>query len=186
MTNTLHRQGTRESLARDYIIFATPATGYNEKKAVERRAEFIRIAKKYNPVNTSDYLAVFTDLESLRAVIRELIDADLGISINTSALLDDVDTCCRQVSITRHSIEHSLGVKGQIDRLPSREVLELSTMCGHGLISSNLINKMLELVKLGKLTSAQAAQYLSEPCVCGAFNPTRAEEKLEQLKRGIV
>jgi hypothetical protein len=54
--------------------------------------------------------AVFTDLDTLQKVIEELIQADLGISINISGLLEEVQACCRKAGRERHSVEHSLGV----------------------------------------------------------------------------
>ena len=36
MTNTLHRQGAQESLARDYVVFLTPAGGINREGCGEK------------------------------------------------------------------------------------------------------------------------------------------------------
>ncbi len=124
----------------------------------------------------------FDNLESVRDMLLDLKEADLGISINVSGLLDEVHECCRSVGIHRHSVEHSLGVSGHKDRLPNNDVLELNTLCGHGMISFNLIKRMIDLVKLGKLTPAQAAETMAKPCTCRVFNPRRAEMILEKLR----
>jgi hypothetical protein len=204
MTNTLHRRGSRESLQKDYVVFATTAGGYNREGSAEKLRTFMRIALKHNPVNISDSkqgvkkkdlnemiknmtdssgaACTFDNLDSVRDVLLELKEADLGISINISGLLDEVDECCKGIGINRHSIEHSVGISGQIDRLPNRDILELNTLCGHGMVSFNLINRMIDFVKLGRLTPKQAAEYLAKPCVCGAFNPKRAEMILEKVK----
>lgn len=215
MTNTLHRRGSRESLQKDYVVFATTAGGYNREGSAEKLRTFMRIALKHNPVNISDSkqgvkhnpppthqegnkkdlsemienmtdssgaACTFDNLDSVRDMLLELKEADLGISINVSGLLDDVDECCKGIGINRHSIEHSVGISGQIDRLPNRDILELNTLCGHGMVSFNLISRMIDLVKLSKLTPKQAAEYLAKPCVCGAFNPKRAEMILEKVK----
>ncbi|HIE30508.1 TPA: hypothetical protein EYP66_24890 [Candidatus Poribacteria bacterium] len=205
MTNTLHRRGSRESLRGDYVVFATTAGGYNREGSAEKLRTFMRIALKYNPVNISDSkqgvkdkkdltemiesmtdssgaACAFDNLYSVRDMLLDLREADLGISINVSGLLDEVNECCKGIGINRHSIEHSLGISGQIDRLPNREILELNTLCGHGMISFNLIKRMIDLVKLGKLTPKQAAGYMAKPCVCGAFNPKRAEMILAEVK----
>jgi len=172
MTNTLHRQGISESLKNDYIIFAHTAKGITREGSAPKLQEFMRICLKYNPVNIGDgkqgnilqddvdiqklitgqedgagALAVFTDLDTLQKVVEELIRADLGISINISGLLDEVQACCRRAGIERHSAEHSLGFWGAKDRLPERGILEFNTMCGHGMVSFNLIRKMIEYVK---------------------------------------
>jgi hypothetical protein len=205
MTNTLHRRGSHEDLQGDYVVFATTAGGYNREGSAEKLRTFMRIALKHNPVNISDSKqgvehqrnlnemiesmtdgsgasCAFDNLESVRDMLLDLKEADLGISINISGLLDEVHKCCRSMGIHRHSMEHSLGVSGHKDRLPNSDILELNTLCGHGMISFNLIKRMIDLVKLGKLTPAQAAETMAKPCVCGAFNPRRAEMVLEKLR----
>ena len=128
--------------------------------------------------------AVFTDLDTLQKVVEELIRADLGNSINISGLLDEVKTCCQRAGIQRHSAEHSLGFWGAKDRLPEREILEFNTMCGHGMVSFNLIRKMVEYVKLRRLTPKKAAKIMAKCCECGVFNPARAEILFERIKTG--
>jgi hypothetical protein len=209
MTNTLHRRGTPGDLKTDYIIFAHTARGINHEGSAPKIQEFMRICLKYNPVNIGDgkqgnvhqddieiqrlianqgdgagAAAVFTDLETLQKVVQELIRADLGISINISGLLDEVQQCCRRAGIERHSVEHSLGIWGARDRLPDRQTLEFHTMCGHGMVSFNLIRKMIEYVKLRRLTPKQAAKIMAKCCECGVFNPTRAELLLEKASKG--
>jgi hypothetical protein len=169
----------------------------------------MRICLKYHPVNMGDskqgnmlqddiYIeklisnqqdgagatAVFTDLDTLRKVVEELIHADLGISINISGLMDEVQGCCRRAGIERHSAEHSLGFWGARDRLPEREILEFNTLCGHGMVSFNLIRKMIEYVKLRRLTPKKAARIMAKCCECGAFNPVHAEILLEKVRQG--
>ncbi|MDA8216802.1 MAG: hypothetical protein M0Z94_04210 [Dehalococcoidales bacterium] len=202
MTNTLHRQGTRESLSRDYIIFLHPAKGINREGSGEKVRRFLRLALEEGPVNVgtagknmytvasvedlvnsitdeaTTVAATFSDPEALRRLVGKLKEADLGISVNISGLADEVDEILRSQGIVRHSIEHSLGILGRTERLPTRQILELTTMCGHGMISHNHARKMIDWVKMGKLTPRQAARYLARPCVCGAFNVDRAEELL--------
>ena len=209
MTNTLHRRGPKVALQKDYVIFCLPARGINVKESGPRVRDFARICLKYNPVNMGDgrhgnvlqdrnediqkfisqkgdgemCAAVFTDMGTLGKVIEELIQADLGVSINVSGLLEEVQTCCRKAGIQRHSVEHSLGIWGAKDRLPEREILEVNTLCGHGMVSFNLIRKMVEYVRLRRLTAKKAAKIMARCCECGAFNPVRAEELLAQMVR---
>lgn len=201
MTNTLHRQGTRESLARDYVIFLTPAKGINAHGCGEKIKRFLRLALEEGPVNLgteglnlftasdaealiesvtdgSGGSATFSDPQALSRLVGKLKVEDLGISINISGLADEVDAILRAHGIVRHSLEQSLGVFGRTERLPTKQILELTTMCGHGLVSHNHARKMIDWVKLGKLSPKQAARYLARPCVCGAFNVDRAEELL--------
>ena len=200
MTNTLHRQGTRESLSKDYVIFLYPARGINRQGCAEKMKQFIRMALEEGAINigvnkenlfTSDpedmiasindgssAIATFSDPEKLCRFVARVKQADFGISVNISGLADEVDDILRSQGIVRHSIEHSIGVLGRTERLPTRQILELTTMCGHGMISFNHAKRMIDLVKLGRLTPRQAARYLARPCVCGAFNVDRAEELL--------
>jgi len=209
MTNTLHRQETADSMKNDYVIFAHTAKGITREGSASKLQEFMRICLKYDPVNIGDSkqgnihqdevdiqklisnmgdgagaAAVFTDLNTLQKVIQELIKADLGISINISGLLEGVQQCCRNSGIDRHSVEHSVGFWGARDRLPEREILEFNTMCGHGMVSFNLIRKMIEYVKLRRLTPKKAAKTMAKCCECGVFNPVRAETLLEKIKTG--
>lgn len=209
MTNTLHRQGASGSLKNDYVIFAHTARGITREGSAPKLQEFMRICLKYRPANIGDgiqgnihqddidiqklianqkdgsgALAVFTDLDTLQKVVEELIRADLGISINISGLLDGVRECCRRAGIEHHSVEHSLGFWGSKDRLPEREILEFNTMCGHGMVSFNLIRKLIDYVKLRRLTPKKAATIMAKCCECGVFNPVRAEMLLEKIRKG--
>ena len=206
MTNTLHRQGSVEGLGEDYVIFVTMARGINREGSAPKIHEFLRICQKYNPINIgsskmgtvlqedvrfqdlvtglkdgSTSAAVFTDLDTLKKVLTELIEADLGISINVSGLLKGVQKCCHSNGIERHSVEHSLGFWGSRDRLPEREVLEINTLCGHGMVSFSLIRKMMEQVKMRRLTPKEAAEIMGRCCECAVFNTTRAEHLLEKV-----
>ena len=207
MTNTLHRQGAVENLKNDFVIFATTAKGINREGSAPKLKEFLRICLKYHPVNIGSSkqgnilqdgmdiqelisnledgegaAAVFTDLETLQKVLEELIQSDLGISINISGLLGEVRECCQKAGLERHSVEHSLGFWGARDRLPEREILEFNTLCGHGLVSFNLIRKMIEYVKLRRLSPKEAAKIMAKCCVCGVFNSARAEILLERVQ----
>jgi hypothetical protein len=209
MTNTLHRQGTSISLKNDYVIFAHTAKGITREGSAPKLQEFMRICLKYNPVNIGDgkqgnihqngidiqklisnqedgagAAAVFADLGTLQKVVEELIHADLGISINISGLLEEVHQCCQKAGLQRHSSEHSLGFWGAKDRLPEREIMEFNTMCGHGMVSFNLIRKLIEYVKLQRLTPKKAAKIMAKCWVCGVFNPIRAEILLDRVRRG--
>jgi hypothetical protein len=128
--------------------------------------------------------AVFDDAKKLEAFLKDLRQADLGISINISALTDEARACCRQAGITRHSVEYSLGFHGDLNRLPDRHVLELSTMCGHGMVSHNFAKKMMDWVKEGRRSAPEAATYLARFCTCGIFNTTRAIRILEEARTG--
>jgi len=219
MTNTLHRQGTPESLGRDYVVFATVARGYNEQGADEKKRRFLEIAYKHGPVNSAiirepevvdegekwvwnplapptvdperalgkftgspHATATFDNLEAVQRFVADLQEVDLGISINISGPLDQASGCCRALGMQRHSVEHSLGIFGKKERLPSKQVQEINTMCGHGMVSFNFVAKIIDYIRLGILTPEQGAAYLARPCTCGAFNTSRGTELLEEAR----
>ena len=124
--------------------------------------------------------AVFDNYEAMRAFVEEVKAAGLGISVNISAPMDEAQRCCRQSGISRHSVEYSLGFRGRVDKLPDATTLELSTMCGHGMVSANFAKKMLEWVKENRRTPAEAARYMARFCICGVFNISRAERIIKQ------
>jgi hypothetical protein len=128
--------------------------------------------------------AVFDDPARLESFLRDLRAADLGISINIAALTDEARDCCQRAGITRHSVEYSLGFHGDLNLLPDRRVLELSTMCGHGMISHNFAKKMIDWVKEGRRDPQQAATYLAKFCTCGIYNTTRATHILQEARVG--
>jgi len=119
--------------------------------------------------------AVFDNYEAMQAFVQEVKAAKLGISINISAPMDDAQRCCRENGISRHSVEYSLGFRGRVDRLPDATTLELSTMCGHGMVAANFAKKMLEWTRENRRTPAEAARYMARFCICGVFNISRAE-----------
>jgi hypothetical protein len=124
-------------------------------------------------------VAIFDGAEAMQAFLQEIKAADWGLSVNVSGLTGAVHACAKRAGIVRHSVEYSLGFQGALDRLPERPVLELSTMCGHGMVSPNLTRKMLDWVREGRRTPEQAAAYLGRFCSCGVFNPARAVRLLE-------
>ncbi len=122
--------------------------------------------------------AVFDSIDKAAACLRDLIDADLGLSINVSTSVEGAKRVAADCGIRRHSVEYSLGFDDPHDNLPDKQVLELSTMCGHGMVSANLAKKMLELVREGRRDPREAAVTLARFCPCGAYNPARAEKFL--------
>lgn len=206
MTHSLHRQGTLENLENDYVILAIASQTVNAKGKAAVFNDFYKIIRKYNPVlygdiRTGNALSVghdaisegfkdnsvvhgvFTDKETLTMVLKELYKADLGLSIVVSGIFDHVDNCCKNAGIQRHTVEHSLGFWGNTGKLPENEVLEVSTMCGHGMVAFNLIKHLVNEIKAGRKTPSAAAHELAVQCHCGIFNVARAVPLLEQMAR---
>jgi len=207
MTNTLHRKGSPQSLKQDFVVFAMPKLNmFSLEELITKLTGFTKICLKYNPINMGKVedmalrrvdprnlvaemegnialTAVYDRVDTLASVIKELKEADLGISVNVSGLTTDVHECCQKNGIKRHSVEQSLGVFGKTELLPAREIVEMNSLCGHGLVAFNLIQKVLEEVKLERMTPEEGALQLARPCECGVFNPNRARQLLELLRR---
>jgi len=128
--------------------------------------------------------AVFDSREKAEACLREVIGADLGLSINMSTSVDGAQQAAGDCGIKRHSVEYSLGFIDCHDHLPNSQVLELSTMCGHGMVSFNLARKMADMVREGRRSPDQAVATLARFCPCGVYNPARAKRLLEEARKG--
>ena len=224
MTNTLHRYGSAESFYDDYVIFAIPSRGKNDKGSVPKLKQFLEMALPFKPVNLGDALnggalrprrdmsptahwkrdmtpdfrgvidgltgpttvaAVFDDRVHAEDFVKAVKAADLGLCINISTSIDGAEQCCHAACQPRHSVGYSLGFEGKTEKLPNTQVLSLSTMCGHGMISSSLAKKKIDWVKEGRRTPEQAVTYMARFCSCGVYNPARAKRILEDARNKI-
>jgi hypothetical protein len=180
------------------------AKGFNSKNSKHALKEFLEIVNKYNWVNMGDMKTggyflvgedaimdgvqdtsivhgVFASKEDMKAAVKELKEADLGVSITISGIINEVRDALLSEGLAPHTVEVSMGIKGRTDRLPEDDLLQITTMCGHGMVSQTLVRQMLMDIKQGKRTSEEAGQYLATPCVCGVFNPKRAQAILDEL-----
>jgi hypothetical protein len=123
--------------------------------------------------------AVFDNLAAAEGFIKAVREADLGVSINISTSVRGALACCDAAGLTRHSAGYSLGFEGKTEHLPNADVLQLATMCGHGMVSMSLAKKMIDWVREGRRTPEEACGYMSRFCSCGIFNPSRAARILE-------
>lgn len=204
MTHTLHRKGSLESLSDDYVIFAIAAQTVNAKGIAPQFKTFADIVLKYDPVNFGDMKtgnvfgvginaiqndyqdnsivhAVFTDQETLLKALADVKAAKLDLSIVLSGIVEHTSECCNRNEITPHTIEHSLGIHGRLDKLPSEKVVEINTMCGHGMVAFSLIEDLATKVSKGKISAKKASEKLTKQCHCGVFNITRAERLIQQI-----
>jgi hypothetical protein len=128
-------------------------------------------------------VAVFDNLAAAEAFLKVAAEANLGLSVNISASIEGAEQCCRFAGVTRHSVGYSLGFEGATEKLPNTQLLKLTTMCGHGMISSSLAKKMVDWVKEGRRTPQEAVTYMARFCSCGVFNPSRARRIFEEARR---
>jgi hypothetical protein len=126
--------------------------------------------------------AVFDTREAAEAFVKRIREENLGLSINISTSIEGAEGCCSHAGVPRHSVGYSLGFEGKTEKMPNSQVVMLSTMCGHGMVSHSLAKKMIDFVKENRRTPEQAAAVLTRFCACGVFNPARARRILEDAR----
>ncbi|MFW9824390.1 MAG: hypothetical protein ACFFE4_15710 [Candidatus Thorarchaeota archaeon] len=197
MTHTLHRKGTELDLKKDYVMLAMFAAGINDSYQ-DSRQKLIRIGEimnNNNPVNIMDergwrvsatITATYDNIESVKHVVRKLKEEDLGISIVISGLISEIKDVLLEMSLNIHTVHFSLLPEnkpcfGRSDLLPPKEIMEITTMCGHHTVSPQSIFHYVELINKGKTTIDKAAEKLTRPCVCGIVNTARIIKILDSL-----
>lgn len=207
MTHSAHRFGTVENLSNDYTFYARTSRWVNREGCGPKLRKILEIVLSENPVNlgsshsgkslaagldTEAYAATldraygvactFSNKENVRSVLRKLIDADLGISIVVGGLIDELVPMARELGLKPHTALISLGIHGKKELLPADEVLEVTTMCGHGMVATNLTLSVMKKVDSGEMTADEGARFLAQPCPCGIFNIDRCIALLEKRK----
>lgn len=204
MTHSLHRRGTDEYLKHDYTLLVTAASGINHIGSRDGMIKVLEAVWEIGPTNIGSYetgsiltgvtldqirskfskvpriRCNFASKEKAFAAIKKLKELDTGMSVTLSGPIEDTLEMCKEYGIKPHSINLSLDVWGKKDKLPAEEVLELMTMCGHGLVARPLIEETMEKVKQGKLSPQGATVKISPLCLCGIYNTERAEKLFEK------
>ena len=203
MTHSLHRTGSVDELRDDYVLMITPAIGHNHEGKTAALCKAVDLVFEVGPNNIASIEATgtiftgttkdditnnmhdkgrvrccFSSREKIERVVKLLKEADLGLSIVVSGLIEEVVPMARSVGYEPHTINLSLGVQGNTSCLPDDKVLEITTMCGHALVATNLAKAMMKEVKAGRKTLDEAAIKLAQPCFCGIFNTERAKQVL--------
>jgi len=129
--------------------------------------------------------AVFDNRPAAEDFVKKVKAADLGLCVNISTSIEGAEQCCHMADQPRHSVGYSLGFQGKTEKLPNSQVLMLTTMCGHGMIGTNLAHKMIDWVKEGRRTPEQAVTYMARFCSCGVYNPSRAKRILEDARHKL-
>ena len=205
MTHTHHRIGPIESLKKDFVVLVMASRLIKYEDEVGKFRKVMEILRKYNPVNLGNMVVgnkywrdeedirskfreygnivhgVYISAEQVKEVLEELKEVYLGLSVVITGVYEEVFKILKEVGLKPHTINLSLGVWGRTEKLPPKEVLEITTMCGHCMVSPSLVMKMVGEIKKGRLSPASAAVELARPCVCGVFNVKRAEELLRKL-----
>lgn len=207
MSHTLHREGSIESLSKDFVVLAMPRQGYTEGSGEKLRA-FMDLAQKHNPVNLGNSKAgnifnlpngyadvrsrtkdggichaVLKSPEDVQNFLVDLKEADLGLSIVVSGLFETVGECCHKAGLNPHSVNMSLGIFGKTEKLVPDAEREVTTMCGHGMVTGDLVLGMVNRIKKGAITPHKASEELCALCVCGIFNVERCAELLLKMSK---
>lgn len=204
MTHSLHRRGTPESLKTDYVLLVTAAADVNHWGSKDKLRQILEVVYDVGPCNIGSYdtgtilagtkieeiraalaevprvRCCFSSKEKMREAVRRINELDLGMSVTVQGPTEDILEFSQELGIKPHSVNLSLDIWGKKQELPSEEILQFVTMCGHGLISQHLVKKTIDDVKAGRKTPQQAAVTIGQPCVCGIYNPDRAVKLLEQ------
>jgi hypothetical protein len=199
MTHTLHREGIKET-SNDYVFLAMVEG--NDPQKLENLTELFKIILRHKPINytgkalfpdlandqlpqlykrTKIGMAVFDKRDEMLNALREIKDRELGVSVVVSGLFSHIEEDCRKLGLPMHTVNYSLGVWGKREKLPDPKVTEITTMCGHGLVSFNLVQSLVKEIRRGKKSLEEAADVLAKPCVCGVVNTTRTKELLQAM-----
>jgi hypothetical protein len=206
MTHTLHRVGSAESLQDDFVVMLMSSKKINREESGPKFQRFLKMALDHGAVKIGDaglgneyhqggvekvmenvcersvvVHAVFTDSETVKTFLKAVKAAEFGLSVIVSGLFDKVKEICREVGIEMHTVDQSLGRWGRTDKLPPQDILEINTMCGHGMVTVNLIQDVINDVKKFACTAEEGAERLFRPCQCGVFNPYRAARLLREM-----
>jgi hypothetical protein len=207
MTHSLHRYGNEESLREDYVVLTFDNTGgllrwpksrlrskfpllYALLKKIYLRLRRASLplpspGKKDREDKSAKNAFVFTSKEALCQTLQMLKDADTGKSVVVSGLFDEVKSCLDGLGLPFHTVQFSLGCFGKTELLPEEKILEVTTMCGHHMISPALVKYLERRFIRGKITSHEAARIMGNLCVCRIFNEYRAAKILERSKREV-
>jgi hypothetical protein len=209
MTTSLHRLGNPLSIHSEFIVLTfghsrrskgaleskketfqkrTPA-GYEFTKKVYRKFKLDKILKRIKDLkNRERYTGpyVINKKEELYQCLKKIKRVNNGRSVVVSGMIDDIDDCLRNLGKRMHTVQYSLGYFGKIERLPDDEILEVTTMCGHHMISTELVKKLAREIRIGRLTTKEASLSMEKLCVCRIFNRVRAEEILERMRKSNI
>ena len=210
MSHTLHRRGSAESLRDDIVFLMLPAHRFNDVDASKeeigaklRRFMEIGLEKGCicignastgnittlggiqqvldSIVEGATVHCVFDDEKKAVEMMKALKEADLGLSVVVSGLFDMVGECCKKSGLQPHTVEYSLGVWGNTALLADEPVMEINTMCGHGMVSVGRIQDVVKKIQSGRMTCEEGGKELGKTCTCGIFNWKRAAEILQRI-----
>ena len=204
MTHSLHRCGRIQD--KDFVWLLYHVKGVNDQNLVERLRKAIAIIEEVGAVNWGDVKSgpivsvppaeikqnlteksrirgVFTSQVQVTEFLKKMKDADLGLCVIISGVLDRVLSSCEKAGVKPHTLNYSLGVFGNKKLLADEDTLAITTMCGHHMIPDDFVTETRRRVKEGKVSPEKASLEFAELCPCGIFNQERAKELLTLEKK---
>lgn len=206
MTHSLHRRGSAGSLQEDFVVLLMSSKKINREGSGPKFRRFLEMALEFGADNIGDtgmgnvayqggvekvlenacdrsvvVHAVFKDADTVTRFLKAVKKAEFGLSVIVSGLFKGVEKICKAIGTERHTVDQSLGLWGKTDKLPPDDILEVNTMCGHGMVSVNLIRQAVDDIREGKVTAEECAERISCPCLCGIFNKHRAARLLKSM-----
>ena len=211
MTHSLHRQGSKESLKNEYIVLtfgdtyflAAPRARFRRifpglyaffegvalKLGTLRILQAIRRSSQLKTNGESRDSVLLHSKEELCGYLQKLKEAhsrkSAAKSVVVSGLFDEVNSCLKELNLCPHTVQFSLGYFGRTELLPRSEILEVTTMCGHNMVSPKLVEGLATNIVQGKTTPEEAARVLVKLCSCGIFNEVRAVKIITGLAKSI-
>lgn len=209
MTHSLHRYRQDNNPGDDFIFLCTPAIGTNHYGAAPKLVKMLELVLKYQPANinfyenyqekpdieaikkmftdTSRIRCCFSSYEKIKKLLAEIREMQFGLSVCVSGPLNRLECLSKELGLPIHSINLSCGFLGNKDLLPDNDVLEVTSMCGHGLIASALVERMFFLLTHGQNTPAEALDLINRQCICGLVNKEKLKKICERKQQeGIV
>jgi hypothetical protein len=206
MTHSLHREGPSDLLNREYVLFIYPARGFNYDGSGPKLKRLAEVLYTHGPANMlvstlrrnlysgvkpeewfqsikdgAKIYSVFSGREQLKKALLRIKEMDEGISVMVSGMIDQVREVAAEVGLPPHTINISLGFHGNKNRVPPADLRQFTTMCGHGMVSPQLVREVIRRIKTGSLDFWTGSLVLAGPCTCGIFNPHRSAEMLRNL-----
>ncbi len=199
MSHSAHRYGTIENLQNDYTFYCRTAPEINREGSEPKLKKTFEVILSEKPANyghtragsfagglqPEDFVktlkkaigvqCVFSSREKIKRVLQKLKKLDHGISIVAGGLIDEIVNIAKEIGIKPHTAYLSLGIHGDTSLLPDEKILEITTMCGHGLVASQLTEVVISKINSGKMTTEEGANFLAKLCPCGIFNTDRCK-----------
>jgi len=203
MTHSLHRALPATANQQDFVLLLTPSDQFSIRAARRAMSTLIADVQRAGPANVGSYGAgsvcggtawenvrraiiqdgrlrcCFASAEELAELLRAIADRDLGVSVVVAGVRDHVLEVLDRANLAPHTENRSCGIHGLGPTTAAPWVRAITSQCGHGMITPQLVEHAAGQLASGEWTEKEAIEALARPCVCGIFNPVVSAEILE-------